>query len=604
MSTAAPKKTLTGEYVRAYIRSADENLKFGIVLTGVLLIAAVAYFSLAAGWTKFSRAEVFFAECVREMLQTDNLVTPLYHGTPFFDKPILSYWTIACSYKLFGISHFAARIPSVLAALGTIAVTAIGTQRLFGPRAGTLAGATLGSAFMFLSFGNLCMSDMTLVFFDTVTLALLYGATACAGAAGVEHPNQTNTRAGLSAARRANILFWTAALSAGLAFLTKGPVGIVLPGLAYVLYLTLSRQWHVIRPLWHVLPCLAIMTLAAVPWFFAAFRENGAAALSYFFIRENLQRFAGSTYDTHRPVWFMVTSLFSGFLPWSVLLPFAFKRSMEHWRAGLSSVEGRKHLYLWLWIATVTIFFSLSRGKIDYYVLPVYPAAAALVGLYLSEIAERKTVLAKVFALASGLLFTAVGAAAFAVFPAVSGLSNPLAWFFLPSVLTAGGLGMLWCVKREQLRKAYKLVFVTICMAAVAVSAQLFPWISARQAVLTYVPVIRNAPAHVRIGMHAVVQNWIDEVLFQTGRDAIPLKDTAMAGRFLSAPAPALVLIPETEYNKLSAEIRRQSIVKDSRPFIARSLNPGYFLTHMGKVSEQRLLLVENLGAPPAPAAK
>ncbi|MBY0549611.1 MAG: glycosyltransferase family 39 protein [Candidatus Obscuribacterales bacterium] len=599
MSTATGKKpalAATGEYVRAYIRKADDNIKFGIVLSGILFIAAAAYLSIAVGWPKFSRAEVFFAECVREMIQTDNLVTPLYHGVPFFDKPILSYWQILCSYNIFGISHWAARIPSIICALGTIAATAFGTKILFGPRAGTLAAAVLASAFMFLSFSNLCMSDMGLVFFDTLTLTLLFAATDCAGRARNERSPQDGK---LSAATKANVLYWTAALSAGLAFLTKGPVGIVLPGISYVAYLTLSKQWNVIRPLTHVLPCLTIMTLATVPWFFAACRENGAGALTYFFIRENVQRFAGSTYDTHRPIWFMVTSLLSGFLPWSIFLPFAFKRSMEHWRAGLTSAEGKKHLYLWLWIATVTLFFSCSRGKIDYYVLPVYPAAAALVGIYLTEATDRNSTFSKVIAIAAGLIFTIGGAAAFAIFPAVSGLSNPFDWFMTPLVLTAGGLGMLWCVKQQELRKAYKLVFVTICVTAVAIATQLFPWISARQAILAYVPVMKAAPESTRIGVHCAMQNWIDEVLFQTGKEAIPLKDAAMAGRLLSAPAAALVIIPEAEFNTLPQALRDKVKVVDSRPFIARSLNPGYFLTHMGKISEKRLLLVENPGAAP-----
>lgn len=598
MSTATGKKPSlsgTGEYVRSYIMNADENSKFAIVLSGILFIAASAYLALAFGWPKFSRAEVFFAECVREMIQTDNLVTPLYHGTPFFDKPILSYWQILCSYNLFGISHWSARIPSVLCAVGTLAVTAVATAKIFGPRAGTLAAAVLASSFMFLSFANLCMSDMGLVFFDTLTLTLLYGATTCAARAkfqrGLSSPHQ------LSDASRANIFFWTAALSAGLGFLTKGPVGIALPGLAYVLYLTITRQWNVIRPLTHILPCLAIMLLATAPWFFAAFRENGAGALTYFFIRENLQRFAGSTYDTHRPIWFMVTSLFSGFLPWSIFLPFAFAQSLRKWKLDFNSQESKKHLFLWLWIATVTIFFSLSRGKIDYYVLPVYPAAAALIGAYLTDVSDRKTKLAKTVATVLALAFTICGAAAFAIFPSVNGLANPLEWFATPCVLTFGGLGMLWCIRKQELRKSFKLVFVTVCVAAIAVSMQLFPWITDRQAVLSYVPAIKASSDETKIGMHAAVNNWIDEVLFQTGREPMPLKDAAMAGHLLSAPAPAMVLIPESDFNGLAADVKAVSRVREKRPFIKRSLNPGYFLSNMGKVSDQHLLLVENNAA-------
>lgn len=602
MSTATGNKT-TGRRTSgysAYIRNPDESMKFAIVLGGVLLMAAFAYVAMAAGWPKFSRAEVFFAECVREMFQTDNMVTPLYHGTPFFDKPILSYWLIACSYKLFGVSHLAARVPSIFAALATVAATALATNKLFGPRAGTLAGAVLASAFMFLSFSNMCMSDMTLVFFDTVTLILLYAGTSLAARARAQSldtvaaPANVSQPLMLGSDSQSNICFWLASLSAGLAFLTKGPVGIALPGLTYVLYLTITKQWKVLKPVTHVAAGLLIMTLAAVPWFLAAFRENGAGALGYFFIRENLQRFAGSTYDTHRPLWFMLTSLLSGFLPWSIFLPFAFKRSLEHWRGGVNSVEGRKHLFLWLWIATVTVFFSLSRGKIDYYVLPVYPAAAAVVGLYLSEIADRKTLFAKIVGCVLGLLATISGAAAFALFPVIHGLSTASDWFLTPLVLTTGGLGIIYCIRQEQLRKAYKLVCVTICMTAVAFSVQLFPWISSKQAILSYIPIIKSSSSSTKIGLHASVQNWIDEVLFTTGKEATPLKDAAMAGRMLSAPAPALVLIPEGEYYSLPEDVRAHARILDSRPFISHSINPGFLFSSMGKLCDHQLLLVEN----------
>src|SRR5262249_18625568 len=174
--------------------------------------------------------------------------------------------------------------------------------------------------------------------------------------------------------KRRTLLWWLASVSMGLAFLIKGPVGLVLPGLSFLLYMGITRQLSLIKPL-HVLAGAATAAIVASPWFLAAYHANGAGSMQYFFVHENLERFGGQTYDSHRPIWFMFTAFLSGFAPWSVLLPLVLIGSVRKWKEGLVWPEARRELYLWLWIAVVTLFFSLSRGKIDYYELPTYPAA-------------------------------------------------------------------------------------------------------------------------------------------------------------------------------------------------------------------------------------
>lgn len=549
----------------SYAKLGDERLKFWIVTIGILVLSGLAFIFLSANWPKFNRAEVFFAECVREMRLADTLVTPLYHGTPFFDKPILMYWSIAAGYMAGGINHLSARIPSILAALVTIAATAIGGRHLFGARAGTMAAAALASSFMFMSFAALCMSDMLLVMFDTITLAFLY--------------------IGIERSERRTISFWIAAMSAGLAFLTKGPVGIVLPAISFFAYLTLTRQWRIIDPIKHVIPCALITALAASPWFWSAYRENGAGALSYFFIRENLQRFAGSTYDTHKPIYFMLVSLFTGMLPWSIFLPPA---AVMSWKE--RAAAGRKHLYLWLWIATVTIFFSLSRGKIDYYVLPVYPAACILVGAWLTRACDQRTNLARITATIAGVVLCAAAVIAPVVLGSLLG-SNPLNWFLFPLALALGGGGMIICLAQNELRKAWKMVYVTVCLVTIAVSLQLLPWLTSKQGVIAFVPQIKKQTAD-RLGVHSALANWVDEITFQTGVEPLPVKDNAMATRFLGSPQSGLLIIPEKDYEQIPIHIRESARILDRKPFIGRSLNPGYLIKRMGHPEEYQLLLV------------
>ena len=555
-------------------RNPDDDTKFGIVVFGILVLAAAAYLSLAYGWPKFSRAEVFFAECVREMFLADNPVTPLYHGTPFFDKPILSYWTIAASYLMFGVSHFASRIPSVLCALGTVLLTAIAGKHLFGPKVGSLTAAVLASSVMFISFSNLCMSDMTLVFFDTITMGLLYWS--------------------LENEKRRSILLYIASLSMGLAFLTKGPVGIVLPSLAFVIYLTLTKQWKKIEIVKHVLPCTFFIALAGVPWFMAAVRQNGTGALSYFFIHENLERFAGSTYDTHRPIWFMVVSLFGGMLPWSVFMPMAFNDSFKKMKMGLQNITAQKHFYLWLWIAVVIGFFSLSRGKIDYYALPVYPAAAILIANYLSAACELKTKFIKAFSwvvsLGATIAGIVIGVMCARAFPGES----PVNYLALPAVLTSCGALMTYLCAKTEPRRAFKMLFVCVCLCSMAVAAQVYPWINSKQAVLKYVPYLTTLPETARVGVYTSLQNWIDEITFQTNLEPIKVESIKMAEQLLRGKSETVLLIQQNEYEQMSDSAKANSRVLASNPFIPRSINPVYFISKGKKLGESTLLLVTN----------
>lgn len=592
MKTTSQTLKQSGEFINiAYqkLMRAETAAKFGIVLTGILILAAAAYLSLAYNWPKFSRAEVFFAECVKEMFQADNMVTPLYHGTPFFDKPILVYWFIAASYKVLGLSHFAARIPSIIAALGTIALTAFAARNLFCARAGTIAAAVLASSMMFLSFSYLCMSDMSLLLFDTSSLMLLYSS--------------------LHNEKRRSILLYLAALSMGFAFLVKGPVGIVLPAVSFALFLTLTGQWKKIR-IGDVLVCSLILAGAGVPWFMAATRQNGTGALTYFFIHENLERFLGSTYDTHRPIWFMVQSLFGGMLPWSVFIPFALMASWKtiksylplelNWRdirIGLSVKESQKHLFLWLWTFVVIGFFSLSRGKIDYYALPVYPAVAILLGNYLSEACDKNSKVATGISWLATVLLLTAGIGSVFVLPGIFPGQPVTNWISMPLVLIASAVVMLVCSMTTQLRKAYKMLFIAVCLIAVSFSWQMYPWITSKQAVLKYIPYIRTLPEHGRVGVFTSLQNWIDEITFQTSTEPMKIETVKRAEQFLKATAPSLLLIQESEYMQMSEEARQNSEVLGSNPFIPRSLNPVYFISKGKKLAETKLLLVSNKAA-------
>jgi 4-amino-4-deoxy-L-arabinose transferase-like glycosyltransferase len=489
------------------------SIRFTIELLIIVSLSALAYIALCAYWIKFSRAEVFFAECAREMLVTNNFITPLYHAQPFFDKPIFVYWLIIAMFKTLGVSHFAARLPSIVASLITIISAAAAGSYLFGKRVGLLSALMLASSFMYLSFSCLCMSDMFLVMFDTLSLMAIY--------------------AGIISEKNRTLCWWLAALSMGFAFLTKGPVGIVLPALATLIYLGWTQRLTFIKAK-HIIWGLITVVIVASPWFYAAYLANGPQSMVHFFIQENLQRFAGSTYDAHRPFWYTIVSFFLGFAPWSVLIPpalFWFGKDFGGLRKRAVPVEFSAELFLWIWIFISVGFFCFSRGKCDYYTLPAFTAAAILAARY-----------------ASG-----------------------------------------WQAKYLF---ALKSLAATVLVATIIFAALILPQINKLLPVGKYVTMIKSGPSDLRVGIDETAASWIDEILFQSGKDPVRLSDAKKIYDFMSKDGPALVIMPENKYYLLSVAQKNKYRVIASDRVATHPLTPGYLIERVGNIADPTPLVV------------
>ncbi len=622
--------------------------KFSLSLAFIAVMCAVLYALLSAFWPKFSRAEVFFAECAREMIATSNLVTPLYHGQAFFDKPILVYWFIIGCFNSFGTSHFAARIPSIIASVSTLLVTGYACRAIFGPRAALIAAMALGTSFMYLSFSALCMSDSMLVLVDTVTLILLY-----AGFLGGEK-SESQPFSALPAGKPTRTILWfLAAASMGFGFLTKGPVAVVLPAVFFLAFLFVEKQLKLVK-FKHVLFGAMALCVIAAPWFYLAYQANGIDAITYFFIKENVQRFAGSTYDTHRPIWFMVVSLLGGFLPWSIFLPpilwvcvknliSSRKRPSMQQAEKIANVRfnGEKgdapiavsddeqkrvnslHVYLWLWIAVSIGFFSVSRGKIDYYALPAFPACAMLTGYFLDKwICENNRLTsAAAFALNVALIVVGFGITALLNEMPYAPAIPPVAVGALPVVIGLFGLSQVFKAKQFA---SFATIFSGIILTGSVFAVFAMPVLIRMSPALQYAETIRRTDtgadrtaelkklveqkrgladptrnlagaagasqpvtdAHsLTIGMYTGVEHWIDEVTFRTEREPVKLSNPEELSAFLSSPGTHWLMIKNVDFDALPAPTRDSLEIVARHGFIPKSLNPGYILKHRGDLT-------------------
>lgn len=318
----------------------------------LLLLAGLALLLFPnLGAAPLERAEIYFMDGARSMVEGGDWLVPTYRGEPFFDKPALTYWLMALSMLWIGPVSGAARLVPALAALAVVLVTLDLGRLLFDRRTALFGGSLLASTLAFVVFGRVAMSDMLLTLWSALAVTLA-----------------------LRALRPAPPAWAVPALGAvlGLGFQTKGPVALLLPGLAILLLLWERRHDRLNASPAGVAMGVLLFAVLGLGWFALVYRRLGPAPLEHFFFRENLQRFAGDTYDSGRAPWFYPATYAAEGLPWSFFLPLAL------WRLLPRGERGSR--FLAAWVGLILIPLSLSNGKIDYYLLPAYPALSLLVG--------------------------------------------------------------------------------------------------------------------------------------------------------------------------------------------------------------------------------
>ena len=198
------------------------------------------------------------AEVAREMLALHDAVTPHYDTLPYLDKPAFFFWLVAGSFRLFGVSEWPARLPSALAALGTLLLVWLMGRRMFGESAGLVAGVIFATAPLVMVFARLVIFDMTLTFLVTLALAAFW---------------LTHGTDGAMEGGRRRSLEYLVFVAAGAASITKGPVGFVLPLLAIGVYAAVQRNLGALKRLaWA--PGLAVFLAVSLPWFLLVSRRN------------------------------------------------------------------------------------------------------------------------------------------------------------------------------------------------------------------------------------------------------------------------------------------------------------------------------------------
>jgi 4-amino-4-deoxy-L-arabinose transferase-like glycosyltransferase len=372
-------------------RPVSRTIAYALLICGVLWFVGLEYRGL------FMPDEGRYADIAREMLDSNDWITPRLNGIKYMEKPPLQYWATAGAFALLGVDEWTARLWPALTGLLCIAFSAFAARRLAPASPWVLTALALAGSWGFFLGGQFLTLDMGLTFFLTAAM-LSYALSRCA-----ESPR---------AQRNWMLLAWAAAACA---VLSKGLVGVVIPGLALALEVAIERDLTALRRL-HWIPGLCLFAAIVLPWFLLVQYRN-PEFFQFFFVHEHLERYALPGHHRPGPWWYFIPVLLVGLLPWTPAVPEALARALS----APAPAGFKLDRFLVIWAAVVIGFFSASSSKLPGYVLPAVPALLLVFARHYPAMSQRLRRTPALAALVSGAVLGALAGA-------LPALSERLSW--------------------------------------------------------------------------------------------------------------------------------------------------------------------------------
>jgi 4-amino-4-deoxy-L-arabinose transferase-like glycosyltransferase len=356
----------------------------------LFLLGLLLYVPFLAGRDMWYPDEPDIAEVGKVMYESGDWISPRRVGVIWVDYPPMIYWTATVSaHALGGYSEFAFRLPTALAAIALVLLTSGVGSRWFNARAGLWAG------FMLLTFQHYWYNAIN--YRPDVQFALPLAAGIFVYAAGAGDRPRWLLRVGGFALL-------------GVAMLAKGPLGLLLPGLVFVLWHGSRREW---RRILELAPLSLVSLAVYMPWFAACAKAMGSDNILYELYAQNFARFVSGSRGHEQPFYYFFVNVWVDLFPWSFLLPFAI------WWIYRTALKRDRNVQLCLWwFGTFIVFLSIAATKRQLYLLPAYPAAALMLAPWIASVGREDLPAAespparpaRVFAVAMAGLFVFLGA--------------------------------------------------------------------------------------------------------------------------------------------------------------------------------------------------
>lgn len=336
----------------------NEKMKAAALIAAFFLLYLFGNASIAVT----DPVESNYAQAASEMLAAGDWISPRIYGNYWFDKPVFFLWELLLSYSVFGATDFAARFFPAVFSAASLAMTYIFARRLYDARTAFVSVSVLGTSFLFWLVSKTVITDMTLFLFFNGVLVSFY----------------------LAYRERRRRLYLLGFVCAALAVLTKGPIGLLLPGLVMTLFIVCRRDWGEIpRMQWG--KGIVLFAVIAGSWYAAMIAIHGETFINLFLGVHNVLRATVSEHPRWDVPYYYLAIFLLGFFPWSLAAIAALARAfLERGRHVLRELDERT-IYLLLWFFTVNVFYQLMATKYTTYTLPAMLPAAVLTARYMAE---------------------------------------------------------------------------------------------------------------------------------------------------------------------------------------------------------------------------
>jgi 4-amino-4-deoxy-L-arabinose transferase-like glycosyltransferase len=507
-----------------------------------LLVLSSALFFFGLGARDFwAPVEPRYAEIARVMFAKGEWIVPTLNGQLYTDKPILYFWLVLLASNVTGaVNEWTVRVPVAFGATGFVLVTYLFGRDFFSPRIGLLAAAMLATTVRVIWEARWAHIDALFCFFFVLSVYFAARAFLRRG-----HPNE----------------ILPAYVFMGLATLSKGLIGIVLPVLLLVGFMIIRRDWRMI-PAAKLHLGIPIFLLVVAPWTYLVNSATGGTWLSDFIYVHHLQRYTDG--EGHRePFYYYFTTLPTDFLPWTIFaVPAVFA-----YRPYRGIIADPVKLFVVLWFLAVFLFFSASDTKRDLYLMPLLPVAAFFVAHYMDDLAAGRLAQGRFYRLLTVLFFAVV---------VLEGLLVPLAaWFLRPdvfwislpaaAVFVAGGSIAIYFVKQEKpLELVAAITLMMVCILGCA-AIWIFPFVERFKSRRFFsMEIHRVVPATATLYIY---DDKMNDFNYYTRREVIPVLHSR----------------PEVE-KLLSADVRTYMLINNSD------------LERLGTISQERVRITGSVG--------
>jgi len=518
------------------------------LLAALLLAATVPYFLNLGVSSIWDANEAFYAQTPREMMEADDYVTPSFNFQLRMNKPVLSYWNVAASYRLFGISEWSERLPIAFGAVAIIG-TAFGLGRLLGgPLAGLIAALVLATSPRLVLLARRIIIDIHITMWTGLVLL-------CFALAEMRP-------------QRRRLYLCLMYVAAGFGVLTKGPVAVFLPAVVFFIYLASQKRLGDLRHM--MLPTGALISLAiVVPWYYLLYLEHGWEYIGSFIFGENLGRYADAIGEQSRGMLFYIPVMLADLFPWSFMIPLALVWAIR------SERENRVARLLVAWIVFIVVFFSLSGTKEDLYIFPIVTAEAALIGAMLAKAIEGGVVWrpAAWSTGATAVLLLLTGSVALWVFALTDRYSLD-GGVFVGAVALAGGLASLvWSFRRNVfasvVTQSAALVLIVWCIVLCTL-----PDFERYKPVRPFSAIIQS-----RASIGAIVGSYkfsLPSMVFYLHRPIMEVVLPDHLRAVFSSSSDVYFIMAENEYNSVKDRLPVETYVLARQPMF--DLRPKNFL--------------------------